>query len=111
MSLTSLMTNTCSIQRPVWGTDNAGGPVRTSATTLGSNIPCFIMTRGASAVEYFDSFQMELSHIVITQSTLAAKGDWVLVDGLFLRIDGIQQRRARGTIPAFYVLGCIEIKE
>lgn len=111
MSLTSLMTNTCSIQRPVWGTDNAGGPVRTSETTLGSSIPCFVMTKGASAVEYFNSFQMELSHIVITQSTLANKGDWVLVDGLYLRVDGIQIRRARGTIPQFIILGCIEIKE
>lgn len=112
MSLESLLSDTCSIKRPVWGSDNAGGPVRTSETTVGSDIPCTVVTNGSTTVEYFESFQIEISHIVITQSTLADKGDWVVTsDGLILRIDGIQTRRAKGNIPAFYVLGCVEIRE
>lgn len=61
MSLSSLLINSCSIERPTFSRDTAGGPV-SSYKLISPNIATSIQPRGGKAMFMFAGRQIFISH-------------------------------------------------
>ncbi len=113
MSLESLLArDSFTHLRPVWGTDEAGGPIRTSETMLSSGNPCRVEDAGGNQEVLFEGKQMTVSRTVYTLIGSVFNGDFLTTsDGLRLRVISVKWSRSLGTIPSYFTYQCDEVRE
>lgn len=62
MSLHGLLINSCSIERPIFLKDTAGGPITSSFQTIATDIATSIQARGGRAIFMFAGRQIFITH-------------------------------------------------
>jgi len=79
MSLSSLLINLCSIEKPSFTRDDAGGPVP-SYSLVAQNVPCSIQARGGKALFQFGARQIFVTHRFYFDNDVGIKRGYRLKD-------------------------------
>lgn len=105
MSLRSLLLNdTASFAHPVTTPDLSGGQQVEYPTNYAERQPVRVEDLSAAEIETYRAMGLQVTNRVFGQTTGVIHGDRIETsDGRYIRVEAVQQRRAIGNMPTFYL--------
>lgn len=111
MSIEALLSgDTMTVQSPTTTKDSSGAPKRTFAD-LYTAVPCRVQDASSRVQDVYMMRGIEVKHQMFTQQTgIAPKHLLVASDGRKAIVEGVNFRRAIGSMPDFYVVDAGEFR-
>lgn len=102
--------DTMTVQTPTTTKDSSGAPKRTFAD-LYTAVPCRWQDASSQVQNAYMMRGIEVTHQIFTQQTgIAAKHLLIASDGRKAIVEGVNFRRAIGSMPDFYVVDAGEFR-
>lgn len=110
MSFPALLNNQMDVLEATPGRDPTGGAVRAPYRVKAAGVPCKVMQDGSTLGEHWGAPLLEETYTVLADYAEVVNGNVLVIDGMRVRVTGVQKVKGQGTIATYYRIKGTEIR-